>query len=584
MSNLEQLQQWLIKNNIDAFILIRTDEFLSEFIAPYAERLNWISNFSGSAGKAIIMQTTAYIFVDGRYTVQVQEEVNMHNFNILPLMDFHKCLETNLKKNNLVGIDPNHHAKKDIESIKKITNKFDVKIQFLESNPIDLLWKNQPIKPNSKAFQHDLQYCGKSIEKKISQVKNILQTNQCDYYVFTALDSIAWLLNLRGNDILYTPLNLAYIIITPNKKIELFINEDKIIDVKIDLEKYCNFHLFESIHNFIKKIPSNVTIGIDEGKTPFFFEKIFREYSHKFKYFEDPCTYPKAQKNSVELQGARNANIRDGISVTKFLYWLKNEINTNKNDEINAAQKLFSLRKNNDLFYSLSFETISAVNQHAALPHYRVSQKSNLKFYENSIYLVDSGAQYLDGTTDITRTVILGTPTKEQKDRFTRVLKGHIAISTCDFKQKTKGSFLDPLARKYLQEIGCDYEHGTGHGIGSFLSVHEGPQKIAKNQGLSEGNIKEGMILSNEPGFYKEGEYGIRIENLIIVKRKSQTLLNFEVISWAPIDVDLIEFSLLTYDEIKWINWYHQEVFNKLSDKLNNKEKTWLFKVTQPIS
>ena len=232
----------------------------------------------------------------------------------------------------------------------------------------------------------------------------------------------------------------------------------------------------------------------------------------------------------------------------------------------------------------MSFETISAVNQHAALPHYRVSQKSNLKFYENSIYLVDSGAQYLDGTTDITRTVILGTPTKEQKDRFTRVLKGHIAISTCDFKQKTKGSFLDPLARKYLQEIGCDYEHGTGHGIGSFLSVHEGPQKIAKNQGLSEGNIKEGMILSNEPGFYKEGEYGIRIENLIIVKRKSQTLLNFEVISWAPIDVDLIEFSLLTYDEIKWINWYHQEVFNKLSDKLNNKEKTWLFKVTQPIS
>ena len=329
------------------------------------------------------------------------------------------------------------------------------------------------------------------------------------------------------------------------------------------LLKYCNFHLFESIHHFIKKIPSNVTIGIDEGKTPFFFEKVFREHSLKFKYFEDPCTYPKAQKNSVELQGARNANIRDGISVTKFLYWLKNDINTNKNDEINAAQKLFSLRKNNDLFYSLSFETISAVNQHAALPHYRVSQKSNLKFYENSIYLVDSGAQYLDGTTDITSTVILGTPTKEQKDRFTRVLKGHIAISTCDFKQKTKGSFLDPLARKYLQE---------------------GPQKIAKNQGFSEGDIKEGMILSNEPGFYKEGEYGIRIENLIIVKRKSQTLLNFEVLSWAPIDVDLIEFSLLTYDEIKWINWYHQEVFNKLSDKLNNKEKTWLFKVTQPIS
>ena len=359
-----------------------------------------------------------------------------------------------------------------------------------------------------------MQYSGKSIESKISQIKSILRSNRCDYYLLSSLDSIAWLLNLRGNDILYTPLNLAYLIITPDKRVELFINKKKIEDVKNNLDKFSNFRSLESIKDFIKNLPLNVTFGIDKLRTPFIFEKICRDNSLRIKYFEDPCLYPKAQKNVTEIQGARYANIRDGISITKFLYWLKNKMEINKIDEISAAQKLYSLRKNNDLFYSSSFETISAVDQHAALPHYRITRNSNLPFQKNSIYLVDSGAQYLDGTTDITRTVILGSPTKEQKDRFTRVLIGHIAIATCNFKEGTKGSSLDPLARKYLQEIGCDYDHGTGHGIGSFLNVHEGPQRIAKNQGLSDSEIKEGMILSNEPGFYKKKmnmEYELRI-------------------------------------------------------------------------
>ena len=473
--------------------------------------------------------------------------------------------------------------KKDFESIQKITDEIDAKIKFLENNPIDLLWENQPTKPNSRAFQHDLQYCGKTIEKKISQIQSILQTNQCDYFILATLDSIAWLLNLRGNDILYTPLNLAYVIITPDTKVELFVDEEKILDIKNNLSKFSNFHSIKSINHFIKNLSSKVTIGIDRIRTPYIFEKICQENSLTFKYCEDPCLYPKAQKNLVELQGARNANIRDGVSITKLLYWIKNEIEINKTDEIKIAQKIYSLRKKNDLFYSPSFETISAVDQHAALPHYRVTKKSNLQLKKNSIYLIDSGAQYLDGTTDITRTVVLGAPTNEQKDRFTRVLKGHIAIANCEFEEKTKGSLLDPLARKYLLEIGCDYDHGTGHGIGSFLSVHEGPQRIAKTQGLSDGDIKEGMIVSNEPGFYKVGEYGIRIENLIIAKRKSQTHLHFETISWAPIDVDLIETSLLTSEELEWIRWYHQEVLNKLADQLNENEKGWLLKIIQHI-
>ena len=584
MDSLSKIKKWLQNNNIDAFILVRTDEFLSEYIAPYAERLNWISNFSGSAGKAVIMQTTATIFVDGRYTIQANEEVDLNNFSIEHLNDFHKWLKDNLKKNSTIGLDPNFHSKKDVETIKKIVVEIKAEIKFLDNNPIDILWVNQPARPYSKAFQHDLQYSGKSIENKISQIQSILQSNQCDYYLLSSLDSIAWLLNLRGNDILYTPLNLAYALITPNKKIELFINEEKIKDIKNNLYKFSNFYSLKSIKNFIKNLPLNLTFGIDKIRTPFIFEKICRENSLKIKYFEDPCLYPKSQKNSVELQGARNANIRDGVSITKFLYWLKNKMVINKTDEIKAAKKLFSLRKKNNLFYSSSFETISAIDQHAALPHYRITRKSNLTFKKDSIYLVDSGAQYLDGTTDITRTVILGIPTKEQKDRFTRVLKGHIAIATCNFKKGTKGSFLDPLARKHLQEIGCDYDHGTGHGIGSFLSVHEGPQRIAKFQGLSDSEIMQGMILSNEPGFYKKNEYGIRTENLMITKRESQTLLNFETISWAPFDVELIETSLLESKEIEWINWYHQETFNKLADKLNNIEKSWLSEVIQPIN
>jgi len=297
----------------------------------------------------------------------------------------------------------------------------------------------------------------------------------------------------------------------------------------------------------------------------------------------NPCAYPKAQKNSTELSGARNANIRDGLSITRFLYWLKNEMNINKTDEIKAADYLYDLRKKNDLFYSLSFDTISAIDEHAALPHYRVTHETNLSFRDNSVYLVDSGAQYLDGTTDITRTIVIGKPTEEQKDRFTRVLKGHIAIALATFEVKTKGSSLDPLARKSLQDIGCDYDHGTGHGIGSFLSVHEGPQRIAKSQGLSDGEIREGMILSNEPGFYKKEEYGIRTENLIVAYKKTDNTLGFETISWAPIDIDLIDINILSSDEIIWLNNYHQKVYEKLGDKLDMREREWLKKVTSPV-
>ena len=583
MSNVLKLQKWLIENKLDVFILFRNDEFLSEYIAPYAERLKWISNFSGSAGKAVIKQKSASIFVDGRYIVQVQNEINKKDFSIEHISNFYEWLKNSINQNFKIAIDPHLHSIKDIESIKKITNKNNAEIKYLQINPIDKLWHNQPQRPSSKAFEYALEFSGESVEEKIFKIQKILKRNNCDFFILSSLDSIAWLLNLRGNDITYNPVNLAYAIISKDSKIELFINKRKIKYLKGEIFKFTNFHSLKLIKLFIKNISNKKNIGMDQKRTPFFFKKICKENFLKLIFFDDPCILLKAQKNKVELKGARLANMRDGASITKFIYWLKNEVKVNKNDEIEAAQKLYKLRKNNSLFYSLAFETISAVGKNAALPHYRVTKKSNLKIKKNSIYLFDSGAQYLDGTTDITRTVIIGTPTKEQKDRFTRVLKGHIAIATCSFKKGTQGSYLDPLARKSLLEIGCDYDHGTGHGVGNFLNVHEGPQRIAKNTRSDDSVIKEGMIISNEPGFYKKNDYGIRIENLIITKKKLKHNLIFETISFAPIDIALIDTSLLTPKEMKWINSYHKKVYENLKEQLNYNEQKWLKDITQPI-
>jgi len=582
MNNLQKIQNYLIENNISLLIVNRTDEFLNEYIAPYAERLEWISNFSGSAGRAIIQQNKAFIFIDGRYTFQAHKQVDAQYFDIEHLKDYWKYLENNIEINSRIGIDPTLHSISEIKKIEELVKKKKSFVKYLEKNPIDNLWNDQPSYPQSQAFIHKEKYAGKFSIDKLGNLQSILKSSSIDHYILTSLDSIAWLLNIRGNDILHIPLILSFAIVPRSGKIELFVDDGKITSIKKKLQDIVNFHSFNDIEDYLIT-NNNSVIGMDEDRTVYNFSKICNDNNLSIKYLPDPCVYPKAQKNSTELSGARNANIRDGLSITRFLYWLKNEMNINKTDEIKAADYLYDLRQNNDLFYSLSFDTISAIDEHAALPHYRVTHKTNLTFRDNSIYLVDSGAQYLDGTTDITRTIILGEPTEEQKDRFTRVLKGHIAIASATFEVKTKGSTLDPLARKSLQDIGCDYDHGTGHGIGSFLSVHEGPQRIAKSQGLSDGEIREGMILSNEPGFYKKEEYGIRTENLIVAYKKTDITLGFETISWAPIDIDLIDINILSSEEIIWLNNYHQKVYEKLSDKLDVGEREWLKKVTSPV-
>ena len=583
MKSLKKIQNWMKDNDKDVFLINRTDEFLSEYIAPYAERLKWISNFSGSAGRAIIEREKAYIFIDGRYTTQAYNEVDINFFEIKPLQDYWICLENFKNHSKTIILDPLLHSISEIERKKNIFNNSRISLSFLEKNPIDLNWKDQPLHPNSKAFFHENKYSGETSVSKVNKIQEILKSKLIDFYLLSSLDSIAWLLNIRGSDFEHTPLLCCHIVIPDQGKIEIFIAKPKVEHLIKELSYLINFHPFEKLDKYLLSIDRKKILGMDKGSTSYHFKNICMDIGLSINHFENPCLYPKAIKNKTELKGAIDANLRDGVSITKYLYWLKNKIIMRETNEIKAADYLLNLRKENDLFYCLSFDTISAFGYHAALPHYKATGESNLSFFNNAIYLVDSGAQYKDGTTDITRTIIIGNPTNEQKDRFTRVLKGHISIANVKFPINTQGSLLDPIARKSLQEINCDYNHGTGHGIGSFLSVHEGPQRISKSQDQSDGVIKAGMILSNEPGYYKKNEYGIRIENLIICRLGKKNTLFFETISWAPIDIDLIDVSLLSVEEIKWINNYHDKVYKKISPNLNQNESLWLRSITSPL-
>ena len=583
MHKIKKIQKWMKDNHKNIFIINRTDEFLSEYIAPYAERLNWISDFTGSAGRAIIEQNRAFLFVDGRYTVQANKQVNKAFYKIKHLNDYWQFLEGYKKFNQKIILDESLHSISEIKKLKKIFKNSNILIEFINDNPIDLHWKNQPVKPNSMAFNHKIKYSGEESLAKITRIQKLIKSKCVDYYFLNSLESIAWLLNIRGNDIENTPLIFCFVVVPKQGNVLLFIDNIKIAKIFKTINKSVIFKNLDDIKYFIGTIDHQKKIGMDENFTPFFYKNLCVKNNIKTKNIEDPCLHLKAIKNKVELKGARNANLRDGISITKFLYWLKNKMKITNTSELTASKYLLNLRKNNNLFHSLSFDTISAFGSHSALPHYSVTKKSNLSFKNNNIYLVDSGAQYKDGTTDITRTIIIGKPSKEHKNHFTRVLKGHIAVAQAIFLHNTPGYKIDKLARKSLQEINLDYDHGTGHGIGSFLSVHEGPQRISKAVSKKGTGIKDGMIMSNEPGYYKFGKYGIRIENLIVSFKKKPNLLAFDTISWAPIDQDLIDISLLNLKEINWLNNYHASVYKKISSHLNLKERKWLKLVTKHI-
>lgn len=584
---LKDLRKLMNQLGGDGFLVPRTDAYQGEYVAPCDERLAWLTGFTGSAGMAIILKDKAAIFVDGRYTLQAQLQVDPENYEICSSIDPSPWTWANkyFNKEHKILYDPWLHTVNEGDRFTNIQKEVGTTFSPVPQNLIDKLWTDRPSAPLDPIYIHDLLYAGLSSQEKRKQIAQMLQAKQVDVALITAPDSIAWLLNIRGNDIPHTPVAQAFAMIWADASVDLFMNPKKI---PLELMQHLSNDVRITDRVVIEKWLGNLKdtiILIDPVSTPL-------ALIHQLKrchliYGANPCVLPKACKNTIESAGAKEAHIHDGVAVTRFLAWLSNSLSNKKITEIDAAEKLLSFRKQNPLFKDTSFETISGAGPNGAIVHYHATPSSNREISGNMLYLVDSGGQYLNGTTDITRTIAIGTPTEEQKDRFTRVLKGHIAIATSLFPIGTTGSQLDPLARHSLWQAGLDYEHGTGHGVGSYLNVHEGPQRISKV--ASTVALQPGMIVSNEPGYYKTNEYGIRIENLVIVVEKGipnggeKPLLGFETLTLVPIDINLILIELLTAQERAWLNTYHHQVRETLLPYLKDDEVEWIRNATREI-
>ena len=594
-ARLAALREELKRRGLDGFVVPISDEHMSEYIGGYAQRLAWLTGFGGSAGTAVVLADKAAIFTDGRYTVQVREQVDgkLFDYQSVPATSPAKWLGENAPEGAKIGFDAWLHSKGWAEQVAKALEKKHAALVPVEGNPIDAVWADRPEPSNAPALVHDDSRSGRSSADKRAEVADWLKAEGYDAAVVSALDSVAWLLNIRGQDVERTPVALSYVIAHADGTAELFIGEDKVTP---ELTQHLGNAVrirpraaFEAALGELKD--KAVAVDPNYGVAAIF--HALEGAGAKPVAVRDPTILPRAVKNPVEQQGQRDAQARDGAAIARYLHWLSVEGPKGGLDELSAAAKLREFRDASDILKDLSFDTISAAGPHAALPHYRVDEDSNIAIAPSSIYLCDSGGQYLDGTTDITRTVWIGPgePSAEQKDRNTRVLKGHIALARAVFPQGTVGGQLDALARQFLWQAGVDYAHGTGHGVGSFLSVHEGPQRIAKITGAQAGSDQEllpGMILSNEPGYYKEGAYGIRIENLVLVEKRQidgaeGDYLGFETLTFAPLDKALVEVSLLTPEERAWWNDYHARVREVLAPQLDGEVLAWLEEACRPL-
>jgi Xaa-Pro aminopeptidase len=595
-ARLAALREELKRRGVDGFIVPISDEHMSEYVGDYAQRLGWLTGFGGSAGFAAVTLTHAAIFVDGRYTVQVREQVdgNLFAYKSVPAESLAGWLAEVCEDGARIAYDPWLHTWKWVEALEGQVNPQGIKLVPADSNPIDAVWADRPAPSPAVAKPHDDALAGQSSAEKRAAVADWLVREGHDAVVIPALDSIAWLLNIRGADVSHTPVALSYVIAHKDGSAELFIAPEKVTpELTRHLGNAVTIRDRAAFEGALTGEYAGKTIALDPDFAVVGIAQALRAGGAKFAFKQDPTILAKAIKNSIEQQGHRDAQARDGAAVSKFLRWLEIEAPKGGVDELSAAAKLAAFRAEDPGLRDLSFDTISAAAGHAALPHYKVDEDSNIPIPPGSIYLVDSGGQYPGGTTDITRTVWVGPgePTAEMRDRNTRVLKGHIQIARAVFPQGTAGGQIDVLARQYLWEAGVDYAHGTGHGVGSFLAVHEGPQRIAKPSGGQAGTGQElfaGMILSNEPGYYKQGAFGIRIENLVLVEERQiegmeGRYLGFETLTFVPLDRKLIDKALLTAEEIVWVNGYHSEVRALLAPQLAGDDLAWLERETAPL-
>ena len=594
-ARLEALRKELKACGLDGFVIPISDEHMSEYVGGYAQRLAWLTGFGGSAGTAVVLSDRAAIFVDGRYTIQVRDQVDgrLFEYRSVPAEPIPAWLAEHAVAGAKIGFDPWLHGKPWVDACVKALAGKGASMVAVAGNPVDAVWADRPAPSMAPALVHPTELAGQSSEAKRSQVAEWLAAKGLDAAVVSALDSVAWLLNIRGADVDRTPVALSFVIAHADGTAELFIAEDKVTpELRAHLGNAVTIAPYRAFEAGLGKLAGK-KVAVDPERSVQAVYAVLAAAGATAVDLLDPTILPKAQKNPVEQAGQRAAQARDGAAIAKFLHWLSVEAPKGGQTELSAAAQLRAYREETGLLRDLSFDTISAAGPHAAIPHYRVDEESNLPIEPGSVFLVDSGGQYADGTTDITRTVWIGPgePRAEHKDRFTRVLKGHIALARAVFPRGTVGGQLDSLARQYLWAAGVDYAHGTGHGVGSFLSVHEGPQRIAKVQGGQAGTSHEllpGMILSNEPGYYKAGDFGIRIENLVLVEPREIAgaegdYLGFENLTWAPIDKTLVERSLLTADELEWWNTYHARVEAVLAPQLSGADLAWLKAACAPL-
>ena len=580
-SNLNLLINKMKEKNYDAFLVPRGDVFSGEEVPKNEERLKYISNFSGSAGYAIISSVPklkSAIFSDGRYKIQLINEINSKEFDIFEggIKEAYYFLKINHKNLNTIAIDPWLITCTQYEYLTKTLGKSKSQIDFIDENLIDKIWINKPNQVEEKIFKLSFKQSGATSSGKINRLKKIIVKHNCDYYILFNPMGLAWLLNIRGKDLKYTPISRSYCIVSKNNEVFIF-SENKTFKNLVNKNDKLYLLSPKKLFSFIKKF-KNKNFLIDPKYLPLKINNALKSNLINKKTISCPIEKFKSIKNFNELNGFKLAHLKDGLAILKLFFWIKKNINTKHLTEMTIAQKLYEIRKLDKTFVSESFSTISAFNDNGAIVHYKVNKMTDKKIDCDGLYLIDCGAHYLEGTTDVTRTLLVGKAKVEMIEDYTDVLKAHIAVATAIFPEKTLGREIDSFARKPLWKKGKDYAHGTGHGVGSLLSVHEGPVSISKN---SESYLECGMVVSNEPGYYKADEYGIRIENLEVVQRKyfknqNHNFLCFENLTRVPIELDLINKKLLTRSEVNWINDYHDKVYKDLSKLIKKDEKQLL--------
>ena len=582
------LRAELHRRGLDGFIVARSDAQQDEYLAPHDERLAWLTAFTGSAGAAVVLMDKAAVFVDGRYTLQVQTQTDLSLFTPRDLVAEapQGWIPGHVEKGARIGFDPWLSTANGAAHLARACEQAGAVLVPQQTNPIDAVWANQPPPPMNKAVPHGFNLSGEEAQAKRARLAEGLKKKGAHAAVITLADSVCWLHNIRGSDLPHTPFVLGFAILYHDATSELFLDEAKRSpDLIAHLGDGVRLRAPGDFEAALDTLAGQAVIADPATAAQAILDRLAKAGARIIRA-ADPCQLAKACKNPLEIEGMRKAHIRDGAALCRFLAWFAVAAADGKLTEIDAAEKLEGFRRATGCLSDLSFDSITGAGSNGAIVHYRVTRSSNRTIHRDEIFLLDSGAQYPDGTTDVTRTIMVGTASAEMKDRFTRVLKGHIALATAHFPEGTIGMQLDSFARRPLWEAGLDYDHGTGHGVGSYLSVHEGPQNISKKPVMQK--LMPGMVCSNEPGYYKTGAYGIRIENLVVVtplkdRGGERPMMGFETLTLAPIDLNLVDPDLLTAEEREWLNLYHARVRESLSHLVDEETRSWLERATVAV-